>query len=80
MEIYNYWDWSVMDAFTKTLFLEKYEKKDGIYYLGDMKIQIIKECPGSFHADAHNIYNNIRVFNNRNEDWDFKLHKFKTEN
>jgi hypothetical protein len=31
----------------------------------NMKIQIIKECPGVNHYDAHNIYNNVRVFNNR---------------
>jgi hypothetical protein len=41
-----------------------------------MKIQIIKECAGVTHYDAHNIYNNMRVFNNRYADWDYNTHSF----
>jgi mannosyltransferase OCH1-like enzyme len=74
---YDYWDWSIMNAFTQTLFLENYKKESGVYYLDNMKIQIIEECTGTSHYDAHNIYNNIRVFNNRQENWDDELHKFK---
>jgi mannosyltransferase OCH1-like enzyme len=74
---YEYWDWSIMNAFTKNLHLNDYKKEDGIYYLDDMKIQIIKECPGNNHYDAHNIYNKIRVFNNRQENWDYNKHTFK---
>ena len=75
-KIYIYWGWSIMNAFTKTLHLPNYTKEYGIYYLDDMKIQIIKECRGNNHYDAHNIYNGIRVFNNRQELWDAKTHSF----
>lgn len=74
---YNYWDWSIVNAFTKNLFLQNYNKEYGLYYLDNMKIQIIKEVPGNHHYDAHNIYNEIRVFNNRNELWDSNTHTFK---
>ena len=77
-DIYEYWDWSIMNAFTINLHLENYKKEDGIYSLDDMKIQIIKECSGSHHYDAHNIYNKIRVFNNRQENWDYTTHSFKS--
>ena len=73
---YNYWDYSIMKVFTDTLKLDNYIKNDGIYYLDNMKIQIIKECVGNNHYDAHNIYNNIRVFNNRYADWDHTTHSF----
>jgi len=74
---YNYWEWSIMSAFTDTLHLDNYKKEYGIYYLDGMKIQIIKECPGNNHYDAHNIYNNKRVFNNRYENWNSDTHSFK---
>jgi hypothetical protein len=74
---YNYWDWSVMNCFTQILSLPNYVKEPRIYYLNDKKIQIIKECPGNNHYDAHNIYNNKRVFNNRYKDWDHDNHSFK---
>lgn len=75
---YDYWDWSVMNAFTQTLHLENYNKEWGVYHLGNMKIQIIQECRGenNNHNDAHNIYKNSRVFNNRQPNWDYCLHKF----
>ena len=73
---YDYWGWSIMRAFTETLHLDNYSKKDGVYYLENMKLQIIKECPGKHHYDAHNIYNNMRVFNNRYTSWDCESHMF----
>jgi mannosyltransferase OCH1-like enzyme len=73
---YDYWDWSIMNAFTKTLNLQNYEKKYGIYYLDNIKIQIIQECKGKNTYDDHNIYNNKRVFNNRQPNWNNELHKF----
>jgi mannosyltransferase OCH1-like enzyme len=73
---YDYWDWSIMNCFTQVLNLENYTKEYGIYQLDDMKIQIIKECLGTVHQDDHNIYNNIRVFNNRQPNWNHDLHKF----
>lgn len=78
---YTYWKWSIMTAFTETLYLENYkDKEEGIYYLDKIKIQIIKECPGNNHYDAHNIYNNKRLFNNRYLSWDYKKHCFKNKN
>jgi hypothetical protein len=74
---YNYWDWSIMNCFTQILSLPDYIKEPKTYYLNNNKIQIIKECPGNNHYDAHNIYNNKRVFNNRYKDWDYNNHSFK---
>jgi len=73
---YQYNDWSIMDAFTHILHLENYNKQPGIYKTENMKVQIILECPGQHHYDAHNIYNNMRVFNNRQPGWNCYLHKF----
>jgi len=73
---YDYWDWSIMNAFTQTLHLEKYKKEYGVYKLNDMRVQIIKEVKGRNHQDDHNIYNNIRVFNNRQQNWNSTSHKF----
>lgn len=77
-EKYDYWNWSIMLSFSQNLHIKNYKKKDGIYYFENgMKIQIIKECRGKHHYDAHNIYNLKRVFNNRCINWDSRLHKFK---
>lgn len=73
---YDYWDWSIMNVFTQILHLENYNKEWGVYQLDNMKIQIIKECPGINHYDAHNIYNNKRVFNNRHPGWNCVSHNF----
>ena len=67
---YKYWRWSIMGAFTEVLKIDNYTKESGIYTYQNMKIQIIKECSGKNHNDAHNIYKNKRVFNNRQPDWD----------
>jgi hypothetical protein len=47
-----------MSAITQTLHLDEYSKEYGIYYFNEIKVQIIKECPGEHHYDAHNIYDN----------------------
>jgi hypothetical protein len=73
---YDYWDWSIMNAFTQTLHLENYIKECGVYKINDMRVQIIKEVKGKNHYDDHNIYNNIRVFNNRQQNWNSTSHKF----
>jgi mannosyltransferase OCH1-like enzyme len=76
---YEFWEWSIMRVFSDILHLENYNKMDGIYYyhLDKMKIQILKECPGNHHYDAHNVYNNKRIFNNRYITWDFMSHSFR---
>lgn len=76
---YNYWKYSIMQAFTDVLELENYNNKFGIYSLKNdpnMKIQIIEERPGQNHYDAHNVYNNIRIFNNIQPGWNADTHSF----
>lgn len=73
---YEYWNWSIMSAITQTLHLDEYSKEYGIYYFNEIKVQIIKECPGEHHYDAHNIYDNKRIFNNRYYTWNCETHSF----
>jgi len=75
---YSYWQWSIMCCFTNVLKLQNYNKDDGVYIdiENNLRVQIIKECSGDHHYDAHNIYNNIRVFNNRSLNWDANSHSF----
>ena len=77
-KVYRYWDWSIMRAFTDTLYLTPF-KTDGLFVLNNLKIQIIKECDGKNKDiyDVHNIYKGIRVFNNRYRSWDTVTHSFK---
>jgi hypothetical protein len=65
-----------MSTFTQIIQLENYNKEYGIYKYNNMKIQIIKECSGNTKYDSHNIYNDLRVFNNRQPGWNHILHKF----
>jgi mannosyltransferase OCH1-like enzyme len=73
---YEYWCWSIMCTFTEIIKLENYNKEYGIYKFNNMKIQIIKECSGNTKYDSYNIYNNLKVFNNRQLEWNYILHKF----
>jgi len=81
---YAYWDWSVMNMLTHTLWLADYKKQAGIYSCDELtdasckglRVQIILECPGNYHYDAHNMYKNMRVFNNRQPGWNSELHRF----
>lgn len=82
-EHYEYWNWSIMKAFTDVLHLDNYHLNDGIFYLNQdketqMKIQILKECPGKNHYDAHNMFNGKRAFNNRYKEWNSDKHCFKS--
>jgi len=73
---YGYWQWSIMRAFTDTLQLANYHKDQGIYDIDNIKVQIMKECPGNDHYDAHNLYKGKRVFNNRYRTWNHNTHSF----
>jgi len=76
---YSYWGWSIMQVFTDIFHLSNYAKKWGVYTLENntnARIQIIQECRGITHHDAHNIYNNKRVFNNRYKNWNHNKHAF----
>jgi hypothetical protein len=73
---YAYWEWSIMNTLTYSMHLDNYKKQPGIYSCDKLKVQIILECPGNYYYDAHNIYNNIRVFNNRQPGWNSDLHRF----
>jgi len=79
---YDYWDWSIMNCFSQVLVLENYVRESSIHTLDNMKIQILKECPGEGgmygnHYDAHTKYHNIRVFNNRLPNWNCDKHCFE---
>jgi hypothetical protein len=74
---FSYWDWSIMTLFNKVLKLENYNKEPGIYYdASGKKYQIIKEIPGTNFYDDHNMYNGLRVFNNRYSNYNCFTHSF----
>jgi hypothetical protein len=75
---YSYWDWSIMRAMTDTCHPTQFKKEAGIYSVDDQRIQLLKECAGKNHYDAHNTYDGIRIFNNRNASWDYTTHSFAT--
>ena len=76
---YNYYKYSIMNCLCKNLKIQNYNKEPGIYSYKNLKIQIIKECEGKDHYDVHNLYNNLRVFNNRYKNWDSHNHEFKKD-
>lgn len=74
---FSYWDWSIMTLFNKLLILENYNKEPGIYYdTSGKKYQILKEVSGTSFYDDHNIYNGLRVFNNRYSSYNCFTHSF----
>lgn len=73
---YEYWEWSIMRAFSDTMLISNYNRHEGIYDYNGVKIQILKECPGENHYDAHNLYKGVRIFNNRYATWDHNNHSF----
>jgi len=74
---FSYWDWSIMTLFNKLLKLENYNKEPGIYYdIRGKKYQIIHEVPGINFYDDHNVYNGLRVFNNRYSSYNCFTHSF----
>lgn len=76
---YGYWKWSIMTILSEVIDIENYNKKEGIYLCNNnQQIQIIQEIQGETHHDDHNIYNQIRIFNNRYQNWDSGTHSFKS--
>ena len=73
---YEYWDWSIMNAFSSTIHINNYNREEGIYNYNNMKIQIIKEVKGKTHSDDYNVYKNKKIFNNRYKDWNYNTHGF----
>jgi hypothetical protein len=71
---YEYWAWSIMGILSAIVGYEGGE--DGIYALKDRRVQIIKECAGKDHYDAHNLYKGVRVFENRSPKWSHTDHCF----
>lgn len=77
-----YWEWSIMQAMSDCLQLSNYDSvSPGIFNtMGSseckMRVQIIQERQGKSHYDDHNVYKNIRVFNNRSANWDHDTHSF----
>jgi hypothetical protein len=74
---FSYWEWSIMTLFNKLLKLVNYNKEPGIYYdTSGKKYQILKEVPGNHFYDDHNVYNGLRVFNNRYSSYNCFTHSF----
>ena len=73
---YTFWGWSIMRAMTETCRPDQFKKESGIYSVDGQHVQLLKECKGNHHYDAHNTYNNVRIFNNRSDAWDYTTHSF----
>lgn len=73
---YTYFDWSIMNVFTKVIQIPNYKKRDGIYEVNGKRIQLIREQEGKEFYDDHNMYHGVRVFNNRYRNYDAGIHKF----
>jgi hypothetical protein len=74
---FTYWGWSIMTLFRQLLKLENYNKEPGIYYdYSGKKYQILKEVPGTSFYDDHNVYNGLRLFNNRYSSYNCFTHSF----
>jgi len=78
---YDYWDWSIVQAFNDTLNLDGYDKKQGIYIDGKYgkKVQIleqIEKIKGNNYED-YVIYNDVKLFNDRYKNYDTVNHVFK---
>lgn len=72
---FSYWKWSIMTCLTYVL-KKPQLKKPSIIELYNIKMQLLTEVKGVDHYDDHNLFNGIRVFNNRYKDWDFITHSF----
>lgn len=76
---FEFWEYSIMTAFNEILELKYFKKKYGIYQKDNLLVQIIEEHLGKNHYDAHNIYKNKRIFNNRYQEWDCVSRSFNRE-
>ena len=75
--MYDYWDYSIMNVMNKVIDIDNYDYKWGIYTYENIKIQILKDKPGKHHYNAFCKYKNLRVLNNRSINWDNKNKCFK---
>jgi len=75
---YDFYEYSVMKTFTDVIKLDNC-RKYGLYDYNDIILQIIEEKKGTDHYDAHNIYEDKRVFNNRTKLYNHKSHSFKND-
>lgn len=77
---YSYWGWSIMTVLNQCMQLEHYPmavKVDGVYLesVSHRRVQILKECRGvTTHYEDYNVYEGLRVFNNRSVDWNENEH------
>lgn len=74
--IYQYWGWSIMKCFNDTIFFPSYKRISGIYKVHDKNFQLLLECEGKKHTDAHTDYGGKVFFYNRCENWDYINHRF----
>lgn len=75
---YDYWGWSIVTAFNNTLKLNNYDKKSGIYIDQKYKknVQILQQVENNF-TDDYVTYKGVKLFNDRNKNYDSENHVFK---
>jgi len=75
---YGYWTYSIMCILSRHLDLINYDKTDKIYFdKNGKKYQILKEIKAERFCNDHNVYNGVRVFNNRYSTYDCYTHSFR---
>jgi mannosyltransferase OCH1-like enzyme len=77
---YEYWDWSVVQAFTQTLRIPNYDKSDKLITLpSGAKIQVLKQVRGNKenNLDDYVEYNGVMLFKDRHPDYDPNTHQYK---
>jgi GR25 family glycosyltransferase involved in LPS biosynthesis len=78
-EPYEYWKWSIVNAFNDTFHFKNFNKNFGLYNDTNKKIQILQQVKNKYKKDDYVIYNNILVFNDRYKNYDSVNHAFITE-
>lgn len=73
---YNYSTYSIVDIFRKAI-TQIYIYNDGIYLLEGKKYQFLDNVYECGQSKEHNKYKNIKVFNNRYDEYDSINHCFK---
>jgi len=84
---YTYWSWSITKIFDN-IFINKYcmnelkNRNEGIYNINNYKIKFLKEIFPfkKTHNDSYCSYNKIRLFNNRQKNYDPWKHEYINNN
>lgn len=83
-EPYDYWNWSIVLAFTQTLHIVDYSKTFGIYdsYISNsdqhFQIQLFQQCKGEQgFVDDYVVFNNETIYYDRADNYDHVAHNFR---